>query len=101
MFHLATQGMTCGSSLSLSISYHLNTIGCCEDSTDQLPECTCSSYETGATAGTEMCQFGDNCATATNFDGSCPEGASTQCVLVVETTTTEGAYTCGSTMEEC
>jgi len=65
----------------------------------ELPECTCSSYQTGATSGTEMCQFGDDCATATNFGGSCPEGSSTQCVLVIEEpTTTGGAYTCGSTM---
>jgi len=49
-----------------------------------LPDCTCPSYQTGATIGTEMCQFGDNCALGSNFD-SCPSNA-IHCVL---TTTTE------------
>merc|ERR1712198_150579 len=49
-----------------------------------LPECTCPSYQTGAILGTEMCQFGDNCALGSNFD-SCPPNA-VHCVL---TRTTE------------
>merc|ERR1711928_74397 len=55
-----------------------------QDSEEALPECTCPSYQTGAILGTEMCQFGDNCALGSNFD-SCPPNA-VHCVL---TRTTE------------
>merc|ERR1719447_2729692 len=48
---------------------------------DDLPACTCPSYQTGAVDGTEMCQFGDNCSLGTNFgDSGCPPNA-IRCVM--------------------
>jgi len=42
--------------------------------------CTCPSYQSGAVDGQEMCQFGQNCASASNFKTGCPPNAVT-CVL--------------------
>jgi len=60
-----------------------------ECSENELPECTCSSYQTGAITGTEMCQFGDNCALASKLrkSGPCPPNA-ISCVLADVVTTT-------------
>merc|ERR1719326_1045120 len=52
-----------------------------ESSMEDLPVCTCPSYQTGAEDGTEMCQFGDNCSLGTNFgDNGCPPNA-IHCVM--------------------
>merc|ERR1719499_1923498 len=43
----------------------------------QHPECTCpqGSYQDGSETGTEMCQFGTDCALASNFgENGCPNG---------------------------
>jgi len=50
----------------------------------KLPECGCTSYQTGAEDGTEMCQFGEhNCALRSNFgDDGCSSNA-IHCVLSI------------------
>jgi len=60
----------------------------------KLPECVCPSFETGATTGSEMCEFGSSdCALASGFPDGCPSNA-VRCSLTVQERAVSGVQAC-------
>jgi len=85
----------CGADADQFCADYMNTEESTDEPIEELPSCTCPSYETGAVSGTEMCQFGKNCALASGFKSGCPDN-SIHCAHAIGTNVSGVTQTAGA-----